>query len=277
MHDPDQRAGSGLTSPAAEQLRIRATAVSAVCGRPGFVPEEYLDELDGDELGHPGADPWVLAAELCGAGIWERVEGGYRVLDEEAVQVCVDRVRELREQDAWLAGLPDPARSEPAVGAAGTTRFGDRIPKGAAASFRCGECGEIAGVVRVSRGGSNATTAARERAGTGWSWTTFSARSCMRTRAMSWTRFRRSSSRGTSIRSPSRDHLGTMGHYAVLLPGMPAELLQPRLEHALLGQSGTYDCIIGSCPTGTGTCSADPSGWHENMVSGDDAASNVYA
>jgi predicted RNA-binding Zn-ribbon protein involved in translation (DUF1610 family) len=140
-------------SPAAEQLRIVATAVSAVCGRPGFVPDMYLDELGGDELGHPGADPWVLAAELCRAGIWERDAGGYRVLDEEAVQVCADRVRELREQDAWLAGLPDPARSEPAVGAAGTTRFGDRIPKGTAASFRCGECGEIAGVVRVACGG----------------------------------------------------------------------------------------------------------------------------
>jgi hypothetical protein len=48
-------------------------------------------------------------------------------------------------------------RSEPAVGAAGTTRFGDRIPKGLAASFRCGECGEcgeIAGVVRVIRASS---------------------------------------------------------------------------------------------------------------------------
>jgi predicted RNA-binding Zn-ribbon protein involved in translation (DUF1610 family) len=154
IHDPVQQAGNGLMSPAAEQLRILATAVSAVCGRPGFVPDVYLDELDGDELGHPGADPWVLAAELCAAGTRERGEGGYRVLDEEAVQVCADRVRELREQDAWLAGLPDRARSEPAVGAAGTTRFGDRIPKGAAASFRCGECGEIAGVVRVIRASS---------------------------------------------------------------------------------------------------------------------------
>jgi hypothetical protein len=142
-----------LTSPAAEELRFLATAVSAVCGRPGFVPDGYLAGLAGDELGHPGADPAVLAAELCGAGIWERAEGGYRVLDEEAVQVCVDRVRELREQDAWLAGLSDPAHCEPAVGAAGTTRFGDRVPKGlGAASFRCGECGEVAGVVRVAHG-----------------------------------------------------------------------------------------------------------------------------
>jgi predicted RNA-binding Zn-ribbon protein involved in translation (DUF1610 family) len=135
-------------SPAAEQLRILATAVSAVRGCPGFVPDGYLVGLAGDELGHPGADPTALAAELCGAGIWERVEGGYRSLDVEKVQVCVDRVRELREQDAWLAGLPD---SEPAVGAAGTTRFGDRVPNRAAASFRCGECGEVAGVVRVAR------------------------------------------------------------------------------------------------------------------------------
>ena len=138
-------------SPAAEELRILATAVSAVRGRPGFVPDGYLAGLAGDELGHPGADPAVLAAELCAAGIWERAAGGYRVLDEEMVQVCIDRVRELKETDAWLAGLPGRARSEPAVGAAGTTRFGDRIGQGQGASFRCGECGEIAGVVRVAR------------------------------------------------------------------------------------------------------------------------------
>jgi hypothetical protein len=151
MHGPVRQAGSGLMSPAAEELRILATAVSAVCGRPGFVPDGYLAELAGDELGYPGADPDALAAELCRAGIWERAGGGYRSLDVEAVQVCVDRVRELQEHDAWLAGLPDP---EPAEGAAGTTRFGDRVAKGPAASFRCGECGEIAGVVHVARAGS---------------------------------------------------------------------------------------------------------------------------
>jgi len=154
MHGPVQSAGSALMSPAARELRFVATAVSAVRGRPGFVPDEYLAKLDGAELGHPGANPAVLADQLCGAGIWERAEDGYRILDEEAVQVCVDRVRELREQDAWLAGLPDPGGTEPAAGAAGATRFGDRIPKRPAASFRCGECGEIAGVVRVARAGS---------------------------------------------------------------------------------------------------------------------------
>lgn len=152
MHGPVRRAGGGLMSPAAEELRILATAVSAVRGCPGFVSDGYLAGLAGDELGYPGADPAALAAELCRAGIWERAEGGYRSLDAEMVQVCADRVRELREHDAWLAGLPDGLRSEPATGAAGTTRFGDRVPNRAAASFRCGVCGEIAGVVRVARG-----------------------------------------------------------------------------------------------------------------------------
>src|ERR1700749_3892326 len=112
MYGPVRQAGGGLMSPAAEQFRVLATAVSAVRECPGFVSDGYLAGLAGDELGHPGADPTVLAAELGGAGIWKRAEGGYRILDEEMVQVCIDRVRELREQDAWLAGLPD---SKPAV------------------------------------------------------------------------------------------------------------------------------------------------------------------
>jgi hypothetical protein len=241
-----------MMSPAAEQLRILATAVSAVCCRPGFVPDVYLDELDGDELGHAGADPWVLAAELCEAGIWERDGGGYRVLDEEAVQVCVDRVRELREQDAWLAGVPDRVRSEPAVGAAGTTRFGDRIPKGVAASFRCGECGEIAGVVSVIRASSildnepsSGEPGAREWLvleyflGTVWHEDT----------AMSWMRLRRSSSRGTSIRPP---YERSLGHYGTL---RRSTARNARLNYCSLDwkmhfsvRAGTYDCIIGSCP-----------------------------
>lgn len=146
-------------SPAARELRFVATAVSAVRGRPGFVPDEYLAQLDGDELGHPGADPEELAGELCGSGIWERAVGGYRILDAEAVQICVDRARELREEDAWLAGVPDCVRSEPAVGAAGTTRFGEQVRERPAASFRCGECGEIAGVVRVACAASTAENA----------------------------------------------------------------------------------------------------------------------
>ena len=146
-------------SPAAFRLHSLGTAVSAVRGRPGFVPDEYLASLTDTDLDCPGADPRFLAAELCAVGIWEPVAGGYRVLDAEAVQVCADRVRELREADAKRAsgpgpGLPNHARTEPvAVGAAGATRLGDRIRQGTAASFRCARCGELAGVVRVARTG----------------------------------------------------------------------------------------------------------------------------
>lgn len=211
MYGPVRQADSGLMLPAAEELRVLATAVSAVCGRPGFVPDVYLDELGDDELGHPGADPWLLAAERCGAGIWERTEGGYRVLDEEAVQVCVDRVRELREQDAWLAGVSERA---PAVAAAGTTRFGTGYQKGRLPASDAGSAARspasCASSVRAS-----STTSRRPGGnpvpGNGWSWTTFSGRSGMRTRAMSWTQFRRSSSRGTSIRSPYERSLGHYG------------------------------------------------------------------
>ena len=147
-------------SPAAFRLHSLGTAVSAVRGRPGFVPDDYLASITDTDLDYPGADPRFLAAELCAVGIWEPVAGGYRVLDAEAVQVCADRVRELREEDARRAsgpvpGLPDRARTEPvAVGTAGTTRLGDRIRHGAAASFRCAQCGELAGVVRVARTGA---------------------------------------------------------------------------------------------------------------------------
>ena len=53
----------------------------------------------------------------------------------------------------------------PTTGAAGTTRFGDQVRNGPAASFRCGECGEIAGVVRVARASS---TVGSEPRAEGW-------------------------------------------------------------------------------------------------------------
>lgn len=37
---------------------------------------------------------------------------------------------------------------------AGMTRFGEQIGQGAAASFRCAACGEMAGVVKIARAGT---------------------------------------------------------------------------------------------------------------------------
>ena len=84
---------------AAYQLHVRATASSAADDHPGFVPSAYLAGLTGQDLHSPGADPAILAAELCSAGLWRRTSGGYRVLDWPAVQACINDVRELRAVD----------------------------------------------------------------------------------------------------------------------------------------------------------------------------------
>jgi hypothetical protein len=81
-------------SRAAYDLQVLATAHSASCGHPGFVPDDYLEHLDGLSI-----ETTITAAELCVIGTWKRVDGGYRVLDWEAVEVCLDYVRQRRGED----------------------------------------------------------------------------------------------------------------------------------------------------------------------------------
>jgi hypothetical protein len=82
-------------SRAAYDLQVLATAHSASCAHPGFVPDDYLEHLDGLSI-----ETTITAAELCAIGTWERVDGGYRVLDWEAVEVALDHVREIRGEDS---------------------------------------------------------------------------------------------------------------------------------------------------------------------------------
>ena len=49
-----------VMSRAAYDLQVRATAHSASCGHPGFVPDDYLEHLDG-----LGIETTITAAELC--------------------------------------------------------------------------------------------------------------------------------------------------------------------------------------------------------------------
>jgi hypothetical protein len=89
-----------VMSRAAYDLQVLATAHSASCGHPGFVPDDYLEHLDGLAI-----ETTIAAAELCTIGMWERVDGGYRVLDWEAVEICLDQVRQRWGEDqqalAW--------------------------------------------------------------------------------------------------------------------------------------------------------------------------------
>jgi hypothetical protein len=79
---------------AAYDLQVQATAHSARCGHPGYVPDDYLEHLDG-----LGIETTITAVELCAIGTWERAGGGYRVLDWEAVEVCLDLVRQDNGED----------------------------------------------------------------------------------------------------------------------------------------------------------------------------------
>ena len=113
---------------AAYDLQVLATANSASCGQPGFVPDDYLEHLDGLSI-----ETTITAAELCLIGTWQRVDDGYRVLDWEAVEVCLDRVREIRGDDpralAWerereakvWAHMAKPMVVTPACAACGTS------------------------------------------------------------------------------------------------------------------------------------------------------------
>ena len=86
-----------VMSRAAYDLQVRATSHSAFCGHPGYVPDDYVSGLSTETT--------ITAAELCAVGLWERVEGGYRVIDWEAVEICLDHVREPGGEDpqahAW--------------------------------------------------------------------------------------------------------------------------------------------------------------------------------
>jgi hypothetical protein len=78
-----------VMSWSAYDLWVRATAHAAVSGHPGLVPDDYLEHLNG-----LGLQATITAAELCTVGLWERTGGGYRLVDQEAVQTCLDRVRQ---------------------------------------------------------------------------------------------------------------------------------------------------------------------------------------
>jgi hypothetical protein len=84
-----------VMSRAAYDLQVLATGHSASCGHPGFVPDDYLEHLDGLAI-----ETTITGVELCTIGLWERVHGGYRILDWEAVEVCLDHIRRIRGEAA---------------------------------------------------------------------------------------------------------------------------------------------------------------------------------
>jgi hypothetical protein len=70
---------------------------------PGVQPQghgrvaQVVGAAADDYLAGLGPQTAITTAELCTAGLRERVSCGYRVLDGEAIEVCIDRMREPRK------------------------------------------------------------------------------------------------------------------------------------------------------------------------------------
>jgi hypothetical protein len=77
----DGQGDEPVVSMAALQLHAAGIVNSARDGHPGFVSDDYLSAI--------AAETSITATELCTAGMWRRVEGGYEVLDREAVDLVV--------------------------------------------------------------------------------------------------------------------------------------------------------------------------------------------
>ena len=83
----DAEGQEAVVSRAAFQLHGHAIVNSVRDGHPGFVPDEYLNAIS--------AETTITAAELCAAGLWRRVDGGYEVLDGDMVEMAAAQSRKM--------------------------------------------------------------------------------------------------------------------------------------------------------------------------------------
>lgn len=72
---------------------------SIAYGDPGFVSDEYLNDVS--------AETSITATELCTAGLWARVDGGYEILDDAMIEMTLNShimVRRMDQCDKVLGG-----------------------------------------------------------------------------------------------------------------------------------------------------------------------------
>jgi hypothetical protein len=87
------RPGSSVVSRTALRLHVYAILASIEAGHPGLVTDEYLNAVT--------AETSVAAIELCTAGLWERSDRGYLVLESETDRVAYEVHRQLEELSDW--------------------------------------------------------------------------------------------------------------------------------------------------------------------------------
>jgi hypothetical protein len=97
-----------ILSRAAFDLHSFEIMNSVKDGTPGFVSDDYLNAIP--------AETSITAAELCTAGMWRRVEGGYEVLDQEMVDFAVTTGRRRTDRAEFCAATgghePHPEHPE---------------------------------------------------------------------------------------------------------------------------------------------------------------------
>lgn len=71
--------------------------------------------MSDDYLNAISAETTITAAELCTAGLWRRVQGGYEVLEDDMVQMVVEQNRRQDESRAMCAstGGHEPSKEDP--------------------------------------------------------------------------------------------------------------------------------------------------------------------
>lgn len=74
--------GLGMLSREAFELHSFGLVNSFEDGHPGFVSDEYLNAIS--------AETTLPAAELEAAGLWERRDGGYLIVADDAVKFLLD-------------------------------------------------------------------------------------------------------------------------------------------------------------------------------------------
>ena len=82
-----------VVSRAAFMLHGHGIVTSVADATPGFVSDDYLNAIS--------AETTTTAAELCTAGIWRRVDGGYEILERELVNMAVEQNRRVDEAEKF--------------------------------------------------------------------------------------------------------------------------------------------------------------------------------
>ena len=88
--------GDALVSRVALRLHVYAVLASIESGRPGVITDAYLNAVT--------AETSVAALELCTAGLWTRVDEGYRVQESETMRMAAEVHRQLEELSAHCRG-----------------------------------------------------------------------------------------------------------------------------------------------------------------------------